>query len=376
MPGVTGLSRRLAIAATPSLRAGDRVEVKSKEEILATLDNLGALEGMPFMPEMLKYCGRRFKVYKRAHKTCDYSTVMQARSVPSAVHLEDLRCSGESHGGCQAECLLFWKEAWLKPVDESDSPPSQCSPGSDPDSRPLPAPGGCTEEVLEAATRISTAEEPVYSCQATCIPRFSTFLPGSDVTQYVEAYTSGNVRLSKMFAPILFRLFDRIVHSRLGATGFPQKAYDVFQRLRGGVPYPNRPGLIPIGEKTPRGEPLHLQPGDWVKVKSLKEILSTVNRDGLNRGMLFSQELVPYCGKAFRVHSRVAQIIDEKNGKMLFFKNECIILQDVICQARYNGGLSFCPRSNYPYWREIWLERLDPSQMPNEPLPSTASYSC
>ena len=30
--------------------------------------------------------------------------------------LEDLRCDGSAHDGCQAECRVFWKEAWLKRV--------------------------------------------------------------------------------------------------------------------------------------------------------------------------------------------------------------------------------------------------------------------
>ena len=54
-------------------RIGDWVEVRGKQEILQTLDGDGAVEGMPFMPEMLAFCGQRFQVYKIAHKTCDYS---------------------------------------------------------------------------------------------------------------------------------------------------------------------------------------------------------------------------------------------------------------------------------------------------------------
>ena len=38
-----------------ALRAGDWVEVRSKEEILATLDENGRLEDLPFMPQMLQY---------------------------------------------------------------------------------------------------------------------------------------------------------------------------------------------------------------------------------------------------------------------------------------------------------------------------------
>jgi hypothetical protein len=47
-------------ATARRVRAGEMVEVRSKEEILATLDERGRLHGMPFMPEMLQYCGQRF----------------------------------------------------------------------------------------------------------------------------------------------------------------------------------------------------------------------------------------------------------------------------------------------------------------------------
>jgi hypothetical protein len=38
---------------TLDLKVGDVVEVRSAAEILATLDENGALDSMPFMPEML-----------------------------------------------------------------------------------------------------------------------------------------------------------------------------------------------------------------------------------------------------------------------------------------------------------------------------------
>ena len=39
--------------AAGSLRAGDVVEVRSLDEILATLDEQGELDALPFMPEMV-----------------------------------------------------------------------------------------------------------------------------------------------------------------------------------------------------------------------------------------------------------------------------------------------------------------------------------
>ena len=43
-------------AKSAKLRVGDWVEVRSKDEILSTLDSDGRLDGMPFMPEMFAFC--------------------------------------------------------------------------------------------------------------------------------------------------------------------------------------------------------------------------------------------------------------------------------------------------------------------------------
>jgi len=365
-------SRRLRLALEPTLCAGDWVEVKSKEEILASLDEKGTLEGMPFMPEMLEFCGRRFQVYKRAHKTCDFSQGMQARRISSAVHLDGARCSGAAHGGCQAECLLFWKETWLTPVaGPVENAPVSTNGGINTvldagDARHR-RPGGCTEEQLHVHTRESSDGEPVYLCQGTTILRFSTPLRASELDQYVEAYASGNVRLRELLPPLIFRIYERIHWSNFGKrTGIPQRMYDGFQKLRGGIQYPNKVGLIPAGQKTPKGTPLNLQPGEFVRIKTHDEILKTINNDNKNRGLLFSQELVPYCGQIARVHSRVSRIIDEQSRKMLTFGNDCIILENVVCRGRYNAGLTNCPRANYSYWRELWLERVQPNEVPAE----------
>ena len=99
------------------LRPGERIVVRSEAEILATLDADGRVDGLPFMPEMLAYCGQTFRVFKRADKTCDTVGSTAMRRLHDTVHLEMLRCDGSAHGGCQAECLLYWKEAWLARVD-------------------------------------------------------------------------------------------------------------------------------------------------------------------------------------------------------------------------------------------------------------------
>ena len=114
------------ISSAKGLRVGDLVEVRSADEIMATLDERGELENLPFMPEMLKFCGQRLTVDKVAHKLCDTISGTGLHKMENAVHLTDSRCDGTAHGGCQTACLLYWKEAWLKRV-EADAPSSATS---------------------------------------------------------------------------------------------------------------------------------------------------------------------------------------------------------------------------------------------------------
>lgn len=90
----------------PKFRVGDLVEVRSAEEILLSLDGRGALGRLPFMPEMLQFCGRRFTVVKRAEKACTSADGVMWQ-VQGAVHLDNARCDGSAHGGCEAGCLLL-----------------------------------------------------------------------------------------------------------------------------------------------------------------------------------------------------------------------------------------------------------------------------
>ena len=345
------------------LSCGDLIEVRSKEEILKTLDKNGQLDGLPFMPEMFKYCGGRFRVYKRAHKTCDPPNGIQARRMTATVHLEDLRCDGQAHGGCQAGCLIFWKEAWLKKGEQDGTATTsklttdRHAPGPRPDESEQ-----CTESDVIAATRTNGSpphpEEPAYACQSTNLHRATRPLKWWDPRQYVEDYTSGNVRLSQLLAAGLFFLYNNLADAGLGIGSAMRWIYDVFQKVRGGAPYPVRMGKIPKGARTPAVQ-TNLMPGELVRVKSYREILETLDETWHNRGMYFDGEMVPFCGKTFRVLRRVQQIIDERTGTLRPFKNDAIILEGVTCEARYSHCRRFCPRSIFPYWREIWLERLN-----------------
>ena len=102
--------------------------------------------------------------------------------------------------------------------------------------------------------------------------------------------------------------------------------------------------------------PLDLRIGELVEVRSVEEILATLDEQGRLDALPFMPEMLKYCGRRARVRSRVSRIVDEKTGRMLRLPGDCIILEGVICTADYH---QFCPRSIYPYWREIWLRRVE-----------------
>ena len=133
--------------------------------------------------------------------------------------------------------------------------------------------------------------------------------------------------------------------------------YNRLSILNNGIPFPRLQGKIPVGQLTPRND-LNLQPGDLVRVKSYNEILATLDKDLSNRGLNFDAELVPFCGKVFRVSVRVERFVDEKNGKLRHLRTPAVILDGVQCKALFSGQRMFCPRAIHLWWREIWLERV------------------
>ena len=339
-----------------SWKAGDWVDVRSREEILRTLDENGRLEGLPFMPQMFEYCGKRFQIYKRAHKTCDAPGTLGGLKLPHGIHLEQ-RCDGKAFGGCQAGCLLFWKEAWLKPVD------AEARAQADKEFvAQFPPTARCTENSVWRATKRPRPQgEPTrYSCQATEVLDFARPWKWWDARQYAEDYLSGNTPLSEIMAGFAYTTYYRGSLACKEKWGEPARwLYDRFQALRGGVPFPRRKGKIPAGRLTPPGYLGHIRPGDLVRVKPYEQILATLDTDGKNRGLSFDGELVPYCGKMFRVKTMIERFVDEKTGVMRTLKTPAFILDGVWCRSHYSNKKMFCPRSIYSWWRETWLERVN-----------------
>jgi hypothetical protein len=319
------------------LRPGDRVALRAPEEILATLDVQGMLEGVPFMPEMLRFCCQAFTVAKRVEKICDTICPIASRRMQDCVYLDKLRCDGAAHGGCDAECRIYWKEAWLVCISP-DALPVQ------PDEASL----ATLRATIQAQTR-QPGQLEAYRCQATEARRATTKLPVWDMRQYAREVTSGNatraqvLRVALRAVPYELRRFIR--------NAVPGKLRPLARRLR--------TLLHPRPTSRERPALLGLRPGEWVEVRSAAEINRTLDARGYNRGMSFSApEMLPACGKRFRVRRRVNRIIDEKTGRMLEMKHDCIMLEGMVCTGDRSIGRWFCGREIYPYWREAWLKRV------------------
>ncbi|NUQ61539.1 MAG: GNAT family N-acetyltransferase [Pirellulales bacterium] len=330
--------RNHAIRSYGHFRPGDLVEVRSESRILATLDPDGKYEGLPFMPEMVKHCGRTFRVQGRVEKVY-FDTRRYLSRMADTVLLEGLRCDGTAHGGCQAGCTILWKEVWLKPSSGAAGP---SAPGDvrilNPASLPVLHQGAPNP----AATGDDNA---MFSCQATELTGATTPMAWWHVWRYWRDLFYGERDLRELAQMAVLIPYNRI-RRRLGF------------HLHGKI----------VGKQNTTPNPcLNLQPGELVRVKTPDEIRATVDPVGRNRGLVFVTDMVRYCGRTYRVARRVDRMVSESSGGMRQFSNT-VALEDVTCSGIPVGC---CSRRCYHLWREAWLERVE---APPAPAGSNATF--
>lgn len=319
--------RNRSVESPAGLRRGDVVTVRSLEEILATLDADAKFDGLPFMPEMVPCCGKKFRVFRRAEKTCVEGVGL--RSMRNTVFLEGLRCDGSAHDGCQRGCLFFWKEAWLEDTN------AQCKVMND----ELPKDTNEESSVHHPSSNIEHSSIPLpttkgdrYYCQSTELASATEELAPGRLMHYLRDLRVGEMNLRR-FAYILWLALTNRVWHVLHGRGFYQIT----------------------GEQTKTlNTELNLQPGEWVEIKSAEEIEATLDARSRNRGLTFEPEMAQHCGRRYRVAMPVQKIIAEETGKMVRLSNT-VILDGLICQGICAKN---CPRANFFYWREIWLKRV------------------
>ena len=310
----TGPQEREPVNPPPSFtyRKGQTVRIRSAADIAATLDPDGKLDGLPFMPEMVPFCGTRARIHRHADKTCVEGAGF--RRLGSTVLLEGLRCDGSAHDRCQRGCQFFWKEAWLCPEDPAT-----------PDS---PFPGGAGAPLAQLPTRRGDR----YLCQSTELLAATHPLSRWDLTHFFL-----EIRRGELTTPDFLRIF-------IGTT---------LDRLRKALGLRKAGALAGQFRKTPKGS-LGLRPGDWVEVLSDAEIQATLDPEGRNRGLAFEPGMSDYAGRRFLVDQRLGRIILEETGKMISLAHT-VSLKGVTCQGVCSKN---CPRNNVLYWRESWLKRV------------------
>lgn len=98
------------------LKAGDWVQVRSGEDIKATLDRWKELKGCAFLEYMWQYCGTTQQVLQVMERFLDERDY-KVKKVKGIVLLKDVICHGTPvFGRCDRCCHLFWREEWLEKI--------------------------------------------------------------------------------------------------------------------------------------------------------------------------------------------------------------------------------------------------------------------
>lgn len=292
-------------------RRGELVDILTYQEIAATLDVDGKLGGLPFMPEMAPYCGTRARIFRRADKTCVEGHGL--RKMKATVLLEELRCDGAFHDGCQRNCQFFWKEAWLKPADLAAASP--------------PRPSAAV--IMQWQQQLPTRQPERYICQST------------------ELYGATSVLSCWNF----WHFFKEIAQHELSFRQFLMIFYRTFLMR---FSWKKESGLLAGSAKKKASADLHLQKDEWIDVKNAEEIKLTLDVGSKNYGLSFVPSMFEYIGGRYQVDFPVSKIILEQTGKMIFM-HRTVVLKGVNCQG---VCVKNCPRNSNLYWRESWLRRV------------------
>ena len=97
----------------------------------------------------------------------------------------------------------------------------------------------------------------------------------------------------------------------------------------------------------------NINPGDWVEVKSFKEIFDTLNEEGKLRGLVFIKEMKQFCGQRFKVFKKLERIVLETTGELRKIRSPTFLLEGALCTGEAHGN---CDRSCFCFWREEWLK--------------------
>lgn len=266
------------------------------------------------MPEMLAFCGRKFRVDRVANKTCVNTESVFIGSLSNCFVLAiPQRCDGSAHGGCQMGCKFLWRTEWLQTESNSDEVVDSVEDDS----------------IRDHLQILTQKAENCFRCQATELVNIATPTSAFQFGQYFKDIASG-VPIKQVARFVTDLAIKKVSRASDHLSG-------------------------PCTDRTPV-EHLDLKVGERVRVKSIGEIQQTLDPDGSNRGLWFDKyEMGPFCGKELVVSRVLNRLIDEKTGQLRELKNPCIVLSETECSGVFRR---FCSRGMLHFWREIWLQRV------------------
>ena len=149
------------------------------------------------------------------------------------------------------------------------------------------------------------------------------------VIEATTPYTRLSVRIKRAIAPFYGAVFPRKAELKTTSSTDPSLPKD----------YP----------------PLDLKPGEWVEVRSLKEINATLDENRKYKGLLFMVEMEKFCGQKFKVFKIVRIIKLESTGEVRKLRTPSIFLEGVYCNGENHQG---CDRACFHFWKEAWMKRV------------------
>ena len=110
------------------IQPGELVRIKSKKEIEETLNSEFKNRGLWFDKEMTRFCGGIYKVRARVDRQIDERTGKMVTIKTPCITLEGVTATGEYFEFAPLDERIYWREIWLKRVEnkpESAVEPSE-----------------------------------------------------------------------------------------------------------------------------------------------------------------------------------------------------------------------------------------------------------
>jgi hypothetical protein len=103
---------------------GDWVHVRSRDDIVKTLNAVGTNRGLTFDPEMVPYCGGSYRVRAVVEKLIDEKTGKMLSPKRGCVILDGVVCKSEyirKRLMCPRAIFPYWRPMWLEKIGKPSS---------------------------------------------------------------------------------------------------------------------------------------------------------------------------------------------------------------------------------------------------------------